>query len=358
MKFSIQVFGTILLLAGMTVCTSCSKAVSIGDSLPEMDAHIMVVFQDKQENYWFGSGDTGVYKYDGKHFVRFSKKDGLCSNSILGIQEDSFGNIYFDTDAGISKYDGQQFTTLEVIESDSSEDEWKLEAGDLWFRMGWDSNGPYRYDGTSLYHLTFPKSDQEDSFYAKYPHVTFNPYGVYYIYTDSKGCVWFGTSSLGLCRYDGKTISWLYENHLTETPEGGAFGIRSIIEDKDGYFWFCNSRYRYDILPESSRNDGISKLNYRKEKGMGYPLKDGETDFPYFMSIVEDKQGDLWMATYSEGVYRYNGEKLIHYPLKDGDTDVLLFSIYKDRQAKLWLVSHNAGIYVYNGSSFEKFRGE
>lgn len=68
--------------------------------------------------------------------------------------------------------------------------------------MGWNKNGPYRYDGKSLYYLEFPETNQADEFYSKYPNASYNPYGIYTLYNDSKGTVWFGTSSLGVYRYD------------------------------------------------------------------------------------------------------------------------------------------------------------
>ena len=359
-------FQAVLIFGILTTISSCNgqnkseslktqeKAITIGKTVSELYEGITVIYQDKKNNLWFGS--KGVYKYDGENLVLFTIQDGLCSNAILGIQEDKYGNIYFDTPEGVSKFDGGKFTTLEVIESDSSKNEWKLESNDLWFRMGWNKNGPYRYDGKSLYYLEFPKTNQADEFYSKYPNASYNPYGIYTLYKDSKGTVWFGTSSLGVCRYDGKSISWLYERHLTETPEGGSFGIRSIIEDKDGYFWLCNTRYRYQMLPNSKEKNGTSLINYKVENGIGYSNDNSEIDFPYFMSIVEDNNGDLWMASYKKGVWRNNGKELIHYPIKDGETDVLLFSIYKDNQGTLWLGTHNAGAYKFNGKTFEKFK--
>lgn len=373
MLFPIKSNSRILLFSFWTLCTYCtgqnahegleskpgsgqSKIAAAGKSVSEMTEGIMVVFQDSQNNYWFGGSEQGVYKYDGKILVLYTMEDGLCSHDVLGIQEDKFGNLYFDTLKGVSKFDGQRFSTLEIIDGIFSKNEWKLEPDDLWFRMGWNKNGPYRYDGKSLYYLEFPKTSQADKFYAKYPNASFTPYGIYSMYTDSKGSLWFGTSSLGACRYDGKTISWLYERHLVETPDGGNPGIRTILEDKNGHFWISNTHYRYEILPESSVMNGTIQVNYRKETGIGYAYDNGEIDYPYFMSIAENKEGDLWIVTYSDGVWRYDGHELHHYPIKDGDANVLLYAIYKDNQGMLWLVSHNAGVYNFNGKTFEKFR--
>ena len=373
MNFKLTAIHTLLLIGILTIVSSChgqnasenrsnstsqdeSNTITLGKTVPEMLGGVTVIFQDQQNNYWFGGNDKGVYRYDGKNLVLFTKNDGLCSHSIAGIQEDKFGNIYFDTSTGVSKFDGQKFTTLSVIDSNSSNNEWSLEPDDLWFRLGTDNNGPHRYDGKSLYPLTFPKPDLVDEFYSKYPNASYNPYGIYTMYKDRKGRMWFGTASLGVCRYDGKSLSWLYEKQLTETPGGGDFGIRSIIEDQDGYFWFCNTRYRYEILPTSTVSNGTSRIDYNRKEGVFKSGNNAEDDISYFMSFAEDNKGDLWMVTYNDGVWRNNGKELIHYPIKDGDSDVLLFSIYKDNQGVLWIGTHEMGVYKFNGKKFEPFK--
>src|SRR5262245_27334675 len=86
--------------------------VAKGETVPELGKSVMYVFQAKNNDYWFGSNDRGVYRYDGKSLVNFTTKDGLVSNRIRGVQEDKAGNVYFTTYEGISKFDGQTFTTL------------------------------------------------------------------------------------------------------------------------------------------------------------------------------------------------------------------------------------------------------
>ncbi|MES2629463.1 MAG: two-component regulator propeller domain-containing protein, partial [Bacteroidota bacterium] len=148
----------------------------------------------------------------------------------------------------------------------------------------------------------------------------------------------------------------LYEDHLTNTPTGGSFGIRSILEDRKGKFWFCNSRYRYSIFPGIKNEDGKVLVDYKTEKGIeGIKAKDG-TNYIYFLSAVEDNAGDLWMATYDEGVWRYHGKQITRYPVTDGGKPITLFSIYKDRKGQLWLGTHKSGAYAFNGKGFEKFQ--
>lgn len=325
------------------------STISTGDTVNVLGDSLWIIFQDKNSNYWFGSNGQGAYRYDGKTIIQFTTKDGLSNDSIRQIQEDKSGNIYFGTLGGISKYDGQTFTTLSSSVSDSPMTEWKIKSDDLWFWSAQDSVVVYRYDGNLLHRLEFPKTKAGEEFIArfplsKFPNARYSPYDVYSIFKDSNGNIWFGTSNLGVCRFDGKSFTWFSENGLAESP------VRSIIEDKNGNFWFGSSSqalYRYD---------GKSFTNFRKEKGIGN-LKGRREDLPVsYNSIIEDNNGELWIATYQAGVWRYDGENVTHYPVKEGDKTINLISIYKDKQGVLWLGTLEAGAYKFNGVAFEKFR--
>lgn len=327
---------------------------AIGEPVTEVDKSIWLVFQDKQNHYWFGSDGQGVYRYDGNTILHFTTEHGLLSNRIRGIQEDNSGNVFISSLEGINKFDGQEFTTLEVTESN----EWRMDPNDVWFSVlgKAGADGPYRYDGKILHHLKFPKHHMEDAYYAANGKRPWSPYEPYTIYKDSKGNIWFGTSEFGIARYDGASISWMYETHLTLIEGGGSFGIRSIIEDREGKFWFCNTSYRYNILPTNTIEADKILINYRREKGIENIKSPEGKDMIYFMSAVEDNDGDLWMVTYEQGVWRYDGNTVTHYTVKDGSKEVKLFSIYKDKQGGLWLGTHDAAAYKFNGKTFEKFR--
>lgn len=357
--------GLLFLLSILSVITSCNgqnqksvnilseqaKRTFVGDTVSELDKSIFIVFQANNKDYWFGSEGQGVFRYDGKNLLHFTSNDGLCNDRIREIQEDKAGNIFILTLDGVSKYDGQKFITLPVVKSNL----WKKEPGDLWFKAP-GKNGTFRYDGASLYHLEFPKHVLADDFYKSFPNPPYNPYEVYTIYLDSKGNLWFGTSNFGICRFDGQTLSWMYEKHLTEIDGGGQFCIRSIIEDKEGKFWFCNTRYRYTIRPGSIIKDDTILINYKREKGIDIIKSPEGKDRIYFMSVVADKNGDLWMLTYEQGVWRYDGTKVTHYTVTDGSKDIKLYSIYKDKHDELWLGTHEGGAFKFNGHQFEKFK--
>ena len=339
-----------MLLTIFLVSFFVSNSYDIGVTVTQIDKTIWTIYQDKKSNYWFGSKENGVYYYNGQRLKHITTENGLVSNEIRGIQEDANGNIFFDTEKGVSKFDGHTFKTLQMANQDSPLNNWVLKPDDLWFRMGSTKNGAYRFDGKYLHFLKFPTSPQEFIFYKNNPNTSLKPYGLYTIYKDRKGFMWFGTASLGVCRYDGKNLNWHYEEQLQTTPNGGDFGTRAIFEDKNGKFWINNTRFRYVI-----ETYGNKPITFKKENGVGYLNKTNKMEFPFFLSVTEDNKGNLWLATYEDGVYKYNGKELIHYPIKDGETDVLLFTIYKDNKGVLWLGTHNAGVYTFNGSSFEKF---
>jgi ligand-binding sensor domain-containing protein len=352
----------LFLLSLVTILTSCHGQVkqnnaNIGHTVSALSKSILVIFQASNNDYWFGSDVDGLYRYNGKTITHYTTSDGLSNNRIRSIQEDKHGHIYIATLGGISKFDGQKFTTLNVIESTSPYDNWKLDSDDLWFTMTGKSGdyGPYRYDGTNLYQLQFPKHYLADGYFTQNPDKPWSPYEVYSIYKDSKGNMWFGTSNFGACRYDGQTFNWLYEDHLTNVPNGGSFGIRSITEDKEGNFWICNTTYRYTMLPDSVKEDDKVLVNYKRQPGIAdLQSADGGRSI-YFMSALNDNEGNLWMASYGDGVCRYNGTEARQYIITDGPKNATIYSIYKDRKGDLWLGTHEAGAYKFNGQSFEKF---
>jgi ligand-binding sensor domain-containing protein len=279
----------------------------------------------------------------------------LCDNDLGlgGIQEDKSGNIYFNTSKGISVFDGKSFTTLEVAGSRSTaKSEWKVQPDDLWFQGAQNAGVLYRYDGKLLHRLAFPKTKDGDEHYRqmprdKFPNANFSPYDVYSIFRDSQGNVWFGTSTLGVCRFDGKSFAWLPESELRNT----SFGTRSIVEDQEGRFWFCNTLYRYEV-----DQNGSAGTTFRRVQGIRDVREPSKELIRGIMSSTLDSSGALWMATYQDGVWRYDGSGVTHFPVEDGDKAVNTFSIYRDRQGTLWLGTQEAGAYKFNGKTFEKFR--
>ncbi|MES2702010.1 MAG: two-component regulator propeller domain-containing protein [Bacteroidota bacterium] len=334
---------------------------AFGDTVSAIDKGALCIFQDRDDIYWFGSDGEGVYRYDGKTLLRFDTIHGLCNGRIRSIQQDSAGNMYFNTVHGISKFDGKKFVTLVSTKSSLPHGGWRPHPADLWFTGAQDSGVVYRYDGTTLHRLQFPETKAGKEFFVKFPRsqnpqMTFSPYDVYSIFKDSKGNYWFGTN-IGLCRYTPAlqpgqpgAFEWMSEEEIG--IDAIAIHVRSTVEDKHGKFWFGNIMHRFDVYRKDIQQRGKAPLTYRKESGI---VASKEHDAAYFMSATEDNEGNVWTVTYNKGAWRYDGTHLTQYKVQDGDKDVTLFSNYKDRHGNLWLGTHTAGVYKFNGKTFEKF---
>jgi ligand-binding sensor domain-containing protein len=239
---------TVIFFYILTILTSCNGQTSNkktnpdlsanGDTVSQLGNNIMVIYQDKKNNYWFGSWQDGLFKYDGNSIVHFSTENGLPSNRVEEIKGDELGNVYINTSKGLIKYSENQFTALKETNGDL--DSWGLTPNDLWFKNFTNGQCFYRYDGTVLHKLKMPKNTIGEEWIKNNPSSPLSPYSIYCTYKDSKGNIWFGTSLAGVFRYNGKSFDWIADSDVNEMHNGPANGVRAIIEDKDGYFWFNN----------------------------------------------------------------------------------------------------------------------
>jgi ligand-binding sensor domain-containing protein len=333
----------------------------------ELDKCMFRIFQDSKGTYWFSNNfgkGSGLYRWDGKSKTLdlFTTESGLPDHGIGQIQEDRSGNLYFGTYTGICKFDGRTFTMLKVDDSEPPVTEVKLGPDILWFAAGGEKPHAVFYDGKSLRKLKIPTTAEGDAHYVslprdKFPNAKYSPYDAYTFYTDSRGNVWWGTASLGACRFDGKTFAWISQAELEfNEKDQRNFGTLSIIEDKEGKFWITSTRNRFDMNPPAgaSSTKGAGGLTYIKSPGLAHTKPGEDEDYTFIMSMAKDKAGDLWMATYGAGVWKYDGKTLTNYPVMVDGQPITVFSIYRDRADGLWLGTHEHGVCKFNGKTFEK----
>lgn len=300
--------------------------------------NIMTVYHDSKNLYWFGSWQTGLYRYDGRTLSNYTTAHGLPAMRIEEIKEDHAGNLYFATcypRSAITRFNGHSFTTLRA----AADNDWKLDPDDLWFRHA-EPEKVFRYDGATLHELKLPK-----------PPGFSGSFEIYSIYHDKHGNLWFGTNPVGVCRYNGKAFEWITESDVTEFGDRGANGVRSITEDKNGDFWF-NTEYRYSIYDSLTVN---SKRFYTRYPSLGSLDGKKNGNINEYLSIVTDNENNIWIATYRNGVWKYDGTTVTHYPVLKDSTQIAIFSIYKDNAGTLWLGTHENGAYKFNGVTFGPF---
>jgi ligand-binding sensor domain-containing protein len=318
---------------------------SLNEPVNNIDKNIRSIFQDRNGNYWFGTNDAGVYRYNTKTMIQFTVKDGLANNQVINIQEDDLGNIWFGTGLfGISKFDGTKLTTYtnNVNLTIGAEADWKSKNNDLWFYAG---GGVLRYSNPSLDYLPFAPTSSNAQTNAPF---SLSRYGVYCILKDKKGNVWFGTQAEGICRYDGKTLTWFKEKGLA----GPA--VLGLFEDSKGNLWFGNNGaglFRYDgnTLTNFTEEKGLTNSDFRASG------KSGLGTLARVYSINEDNIGNIWVGTVDAGVWKYDGNNLTNYTTKDGLTSNAVNTIYKDKNGELWFGTDGDGICKFNGTTFTEF---
>ncbi len=75
------------------------------------DASVECVLQDRRGFLWAGT-DDGLFRFDGRHFVKFSRQQGLPRTRIYQLYETADGRFYAATGAGLARYTGAKFAVI------------------------------------------------------------------------------------------------------------------------------------------------------------------------------------------------------------------------------------------------------
>ncbi len=215
------------------------------------------------------------------------------------------------------------------------------------------------------------------------------------IFQDSKGNLWFGTLGEGVVKYDVSTDSVKTLTYFSN-PDGFINNtVYAINEDKSGNLWFGTDQgvYRYDApvsvgktRPAGSAAQGVFR-NYNQKDGLSHidisrkgilvdksgiiwvgthggvfrydPSADstGSQSFSLFRplppvnvaGIMEDKSGDIWFASWGNGVFRYNGTTITHFMEKEGLGENYAGGMAQDKDGNMWFTMKN-GICKYDPS--------
>ncbi len=313
------------------------------------------ILHDSKGNYWFGSWNQGVCRFDGTRLTYFTTKDGLGSDQVRSIHEDRHGVVWFEGGVGISGFDGEK--VIASGERDyAHEDGWTLGDGDLWFKGDGESGatapegrpGVYRYDGTTLHYHLYPLPAD----------VPLNAYATTGFARGRDGRVWFATYC-AVFGYDGHVFTVLDDDRLQRNEASGLLHVRCVFEDRAGNLWIGNNGI--GVL----RYDGQSVVDFTQQHGLGSPgqhagrsarlpgdvVGDGPSMHRVF-SIGEDLDGHLWFGTVESGAWRYDGKAMRNFAAADGLETKDVFCIYTDRRGDLWLAGH--GVFRWSGRGFER----
>lgn len=319
---------------------------------------------------------------EGIRFQHWNVEDGLSSNSVLCVGQDTSGFMWFGTQEGLNRFDGYSFKVFHHLSSDSlsiSSNHINTIFFDKRSRMwvGTD-NGLNLFDPTTqTFRIFFPSDNESERsiFYVKS------------IAEDAAGNLLVGTSS-GLFKFAPDKQSFVpYQQSPRLIYQNGTDNITDIVPDAKGFFWLCTTQTLkilkdgqllaidqltqehsefselFHIRTLMEQTDGTYWLGSEvSQKGFLFRvnpqfklLSSPEIPVPQdkIRVIKELSSGNVAIGAL-DGFYLYTSPegKINHYYRNKQDPHSLSHNsvrdIYEDRDGGIWLATYRGGINYYH----------
>ena len=131
---------------------------------------VETMFTSKEGDLWVGSRQFGVFCYDGRTWRRYSIKDGLVANTIRSITQTADGSIWAAADLGVSRFDGQDWTSDVLplglsrareggsLKASPSGALWINCSSPNWTRRAWPKSAPFDTTNSEFWSVCFQMS--------------------------------------------------------------------------------------------------------------------------------------------------------------------------------------------------------
>lgn len=269
-------------------------------------------------------------------FDHLSMEQGLSEATVMGIAQDQLGFMWFATQNGLNKFDGQRFT----VYTHNPDDDNSLNMnnvrtlfvdsrGDLW--IGTYSGG--------LDHMA-----RDTEVFSHYVHDPQDPNSlsdnyVRAVVEDPAGYLWIGTQN-GLNRFDPATGSFIRYLHDPDDPNSLSHNtVYGLTMDGEGNLWVGTpaGACRFQVLTERF-------TCYRHD-----PADDASISDNVVFAILADSTGTIWFGT-TKGLNAFNPvtERAIRYAYDPENPDSIggdiIFRLYEDSQQRLWIGTQGGGL--------------
>ena len=268
--------------------------------------------------------------------------DGLYTNRVQDVLQDSYGFLWLAGSSGLQKYDGYTFTfyDLESINPDRGGAKRLFEDSNrnLWIQM---TGGLIRYQRESDTFVKFNFVNDTNDTIA---------YGVTTMAEDMKRNVWFWIYGKGLFKIDSLKNTFVPHMELNAKYEYDLeILVRCMIFDLEDNLW---------IGPNAR---GLVKINLQTgitKKYLADPAVPGSLSNNTVTAALLDQNGAIWFAT-KNGLNRFDSEKELFEKFYIGSSPGLNNVNEFDRMAadgfgNIWLVKKDLstkGISYFNKKS-------
>ncbi|WP_430810616.1 MULTISPECIES: sensor histidine kinase [unclassified Carboxylicivirga] len=266
------------------------------------------ILQDGEGNIWLGTLGAGLVRYSGDLFVSLSRNNGLTDDIIRVIYQDSRGTYYFaDGEGGFStlkegnikRYPKQELEDMRAIRAF-----YELPSGKILMAT---INGLWEFNG----HTVSPVNER----YGLAHSVPINDIEV------QKDTFFFASFNYGLIKsHRGQAI--YYDKSNANMQDNN---ILSLFADSKQRLWLSTGR-------------GIIQYN----KGAFTPFLEGK-DIPaaYIIQAAEDKAGNIWFASYTDGLLRYDGSQWQVFDTSKGMSANNIYSVIADAEGNIFAGAQN-----------------
>jgi len=275
---------------------------------------MFTVAQTSDGFIWSSAFSPTIYRFDGVRFLpwRFSSKGG-SSNKVFKVFGDRAGGLWAVGNREIVHLKGGVVSSDIQLEGLSSFQNISEDPdGSLWVVRAAST-----VSDAPLCHLT----ERAVKCFGKADGIPITP--IDSILADGKGGFWLGGQTALVHWHHGVSETYPIEALKSNV---GQHGIVSLALGPDGTLWV-------GILAEGP-GLGLEQLKQGAVKPFVTPTFDGSKVEAY--ATLFDRDGNLWVATQGEGLFRIHGNRVDHYGRTDGLSSDAVHLLFEDREGIVW----------------------
>ncbi|MFN7137716.1 MAG: two-component regulator propeller domain-containing protein [Limisphaerales bacterium] len=285
------------------------------------------IIQTKDGSIWASSVNGGLIRIQGEAVRRYDTSEGLLTNYVLSIFEDSKSNLWIGTARGLNLFQNGRFVSYTNKPGLGS---------DAITAIAEDSEGNLLI-GTSRGGLKVMKNDSIRSFTTENLLIH---NGILCILEDREKRLWIGTSRGLTCVVDGKPMHYTTDEGLLHNK------VKSIMQDRSGDIWIGTQEGLQKFRDGTFQTISVGESTSVDFDGIQFPF-----------AIREDHEGNIWVAN-NRGLNKLRHQKIKTLTIHDGIAHNIVTSVLEDRNHNLWIGTYGGGLCRLSRGSIARFNTE